>query len=51
MHPGNSSSFIISPVLVGVLCTALGIPLALDKVKPNNLSVLVVEGYVESLRA
>jgi uncharacterized membrane protein len=36
MHPVNSSSFIISPLLVGVLCTALGIPLALGKVKPNS---------------
>lgn len=36
MHPGNSSGFIVSPLLVGVLSIALGIPLALGKVKPNS---------------
>ena len=36
MHPGNSSSFIILRLLVGVLCIALGIPLALGKVKRNS---------------
>ena len=35
MHPGNSSGFIVS-LLVGVLSIALGIPLALGKVKPNS---------------
>lgn len=35
MHPGNSSGFIVS-LLVGVRSIALGIPLALGKVKPNS---------------
>ena len=36
MHPATSSSFVISPLLVGALCIALGIPLALNKIKPNT---------------
>jgi uncharacterized membrane protein len=36
MHPATSSSFVISPLLVGALCIALGIPLALNKIKPNS---------------
>ncbi|HEX8892329.1 MAG TPA: SdpI family protein, partial [Terriglobales bacterium] len=36
MHPGNSGGFIVSPLLVGVLSIALGIPLVLGKVKPNS---------------
>jgi len=36
MHLATSSSFVISPLLVGALCIALGIPLALNKIKPNS---------------
>src|SRR5215469_12109345 len=36
MHPGNSGSFIVSPLRVGLLSIALGIPLAPGRVKPNS---------------
>jgi uncharacterized membrane protein len=37
MHPVTPSGFIVSPLVVGALCIALGIPLALGKIKPNKL--------------
>jgi len=36
MHPATSSNFIVAPLAVGGLCIALGIPLALGKIKPNS---------------
>ena len=36
MHPAAATNFIISPLLIGGLCIALGIPLALGKIKPNS---------------
>jgi uncharacterized membrane protein len=36
MHPTSATGFMTSPLLLGLLCIGLGIPLALGKVKPNS---------------